>query len=664
MQPTSYPVNQEQLQQIWRAFRESGQLPPELAAAADAAVLQSWRRCALRAGPAPRPKTLKEPAFRSVLRAQADLIALATPFIEDIYQFMEGSDCAILLADGTACALTVTGDAAAVAALAELEAGPGSYWAEGQLGSTALGICLLEAMPVQVVGAEHYFPTFHHLTTSAAPIHHVNGRIIGIIAVVNPAAAATSHTLSLVMGAARAISGQMQTELFLEEANRRLTEVNTVLEAIDEGVIAWNEAGQINHINTQAGRLLHLNPTAALGQPLAEVMKLPAALRQAIAESRELQDVEMNFFVNGAAVSCLVSLRAILAGGPQPIGHIAMLRPIEHVRRLVQQQVGAQATLKLEDISDLSSAMRRVIRQARTAARGTAPVLLRGEGGVGKNYLARAIHNDGDRADKPFLSINCRAIPHELMPQEFLGYEKDAGHGRPSKFELANQGTLLLDQIEGLSLEMQAALVHVIETGHVMRLGSSHPIPVNVRIIAATSANLEQAVADGNFLSHLYYRFGIFSITVPPLRNRVEDIPLLVERFMSRITTAQWAASQYGQAAWIDDEAMATLRRYPWPGNVRELENALERAMNQSGDGIVHVADLPEVVRSGRALMGWSPQPHPVMTAAEAEREAIMRAGWACEGRVTEMAEQLQMGRTTLWRKLKRLNISVEQFKR
>ncbi len=658
MQPTSYPIDHETLQRIWRVFQDGGEAPPELAAAADPAVRQSWRRCALRAGPTPRPKTLKEPALRSILRAQADLIALATPFVEDIYQFMEGSGCAILLADGTACVLSLTGDATVVEPLRQLELGQGSYWAEGQLGTTALGICLLEAMPVQVVGAEHYFQTFHHLTTTAAPIHHVNGRIIGIIAVVNPAAEATSHTLALVMGAARAISGQMQTDLFLEEANRRLTEVNTVLEAIDEGVIAWNEAGQINHINTQAGRLLHLNPTTVLGQPLAEVMKLPAALRQAMAENRELQDVEMNFFANGAAVSCLVSLRPILAGAPQPIGHIAMLRPIEHVRRLVQQQVGAHATLKLEDISDHSSAMRRVIRQARTAARGTAPVLLRGESGVGKNYLARAIHNDSDRADKPFLSINCRAIPHELMPQEFLGYEKDAGNGRPSKFELANQGTLLLDQIEGLSLEMQAALVHVIETGHVMRLGSRYPLPVDVRIIAATSANLEQAVADGNFLSHLYYRFGIFSITLPPLRQRVEDIPLLVERFMSRIT------SQYERAAWIDDEAMAALRRYPWPGNVRELENALERAMNQSSDGIIHVADLPEMVRSGRVIMGWSPQPQPVMTAAEAEREAIMRAGWACEGRVTAMAEHLQMGRTTLWRKLKRLNISLEQFKR
>ncbi|MCA9937244.1 MAG: PTS-dependent dihydroxyacetone kinase operon transcriptional regulator DhaR [Anaerolineales bacterium] len=659
MQPTSYPINHDTLQQIWLAFMDSGQVPPHLAAAADPAVLQSWRRCALRAGTSPRPKSLREPALTSILRAQSDFIALSTPFLEDMYQFMEGSDCAILLADGTACVLALGGNATMSATIDRMGLGQGSYWAEGQLGTTALGMCMLEAMPIQVVGAEHYFQAFHHLSTSAAPIHHVNGRIIGIIAIVAPVTAVTSHTLSLVMSVARAISGQLQTDLFLEEANRRLTEVNTVLEAIDEGVIAWNESGQINHINPQAGRLLRLNPATVLGQVLSEVMRLPEVLKKAINENRELQDVEMNFHVNGTAISCLLSLRPINAGSNQPIGHIAMLRPIEHVRRLVQQQVGAQATLKLEDMSDQSAAMRRILRQARTAARGTAPVLLRGEGGVGKNYLARAIHNDSDRADKPFLSINCRAIPHELMPQEFLGYEKmDASSGRPSKFELANHGTLLLDQIEGLSLEMQAALVHVIETSHIMRLGSSHPAPVNVRIMAATSANLEQAVSDGNFLPHLYYRFGIFSITVPPLRDRVEDIPLLAESFLARVTLREKRPTR------IDDEALAILRRYPWPGNVRELENALERAMNQCTDSVIRVEDLPEVVRRGRVLTGWSPQPQPILTVAEAEREAIIRAGWACEGRVGEMAQQLQMGRTTLWRKMKRLDISPAQFRR
>jgi transcriptional activator for dhaKLM operon len=300
--------------------------------------------------------------------------------------------------------------------------------------------------------------------------------------------------------------------------------------------------------------------------------------------------------------------------------------------------------------------MRAMLRQARVAARGQAPVLIRGEGGAGKNYLARAIHNDGPRADGPFVGVNCRAIPHELMISEFLG-STDPNNSRPSKFELANGGTLLLDQVENLSLEMQAALLQLIETRHVLRLGSVQPTAVDVRIIAATTADLEEQVAEGSFSSHLYYRFGVFNLTVPPLRERPEDIPLLAERTLARIT----ADTQ--RATWISDEAMAVLCRYPWPGNVRELESVLERALSQCQDGTIQLADLPAAVREGRIVTGGSPRPQPLLSLAETEREAIIRAGWACQGHVTEMADLLKIGRTTLWRKMKRYNLRPDYFK-
>lgn len=302
--------------------------------------------------------------------------------------------------------------------------------------------------------------------------------------------------------------------------------------------------------------------------------------------------------------------------------------------------------------------MRLVLRQSRTAARGTAPVLLQGEGGVGKNHLARAIHNDSKQGDQPFLTLNCRAIPHELMIEEFLGHEQsDERKGRPSKFELVHGGTLLFDQIESLSLEMQAALLHVIETGHVMRLGSLRPLPVDVRIIATTAVDLEKQVVEGHFISHLFYRFGVFDIHIPPLRERPDDIPLLAERFLARISQRD------NQAAWIDDEAMKILRRYPWPGNVRELESVLERALHQSSDNIIHVSGLSETIRQGRLVVSSTPHAQPVLTAVEAEREAIIRAGYAYQGQLTEMAKSLGIGRTTLWRKMRHYNLAPDQFK-
>ncbi|MCI0399053.1 MAG: PTS-dependent dihydroxyacetone kinase operon transcriptional regulator DhaR [Chloroflexi bacterium] len=660
MQSTAYPVRLEILEAFWQSFMATGRVEPVAGVEPDPAVIQSWQRCALRLDPRarPRPATINPQALASVLKAQSDLITVAIAYIEDIHQFIEGSGCAVLLADGTACVLAVGGDPPAVELVNELGLGQGAYWLEGQLGSNALGVTLINAMPVQVVGAEHYFQAYHHLVSTAAPIHDVNGRIIGIMAVVGPAATATSHTLSLVMAAARAIGNQLQTNLYLEEANRRLTEVNTILESIVEGIIAWNDSGKINHINTQAAHMLGLSPPAVLGQRLTDVLNLPPALAEAMAAGQEIWDVEAAFEVNGQTVTPLVSLRPIFEGKSGPVGYMAMLRPVERVRQLVFQQVGAQATLSLDDIPAQSPAMRPVLRQARIAARGMAPVMLRGEGGVGKNHLARAIHKDSGRANKPFISINCRAIPHELMAGELLGYEKGvATDGRPSKFELADGGSLLLDQIESLSLEMQAALLHVIETGHVMRLGGTRPIPVDVRIIASTADNLEQLVAEAHFIDHLFYRFGVFTITIPPLRQRVEDISVLAERFLARF------AERFHRPGRVDEGALDILCRYPWPGNVRELESALERAMHHSPDEIIRAVDLPDVVRNGRVITGNSPYPQPVLSATEAEREAIIRAGWACQGRVTEMARQLGIGRTTLWRKMKRHQLASEHFR-
>jgi transcriptional activator for dhaKLM operon len=294
------------------------------------------------------------------------------------------------------------------------------------------------------------------------------------------------------------------------------------------------------------------------------------------------------------------------------------------------------------------------VRQARTAARGRAPVLLRGESGVGKNHLARAIHNDSQRTDKPFMAIHCKAIPHELMISELLGSEPD---GRPSKFELADGGTLMLNQIEALSFEMQFALLHVIETGHVMRLGSTRVIPVDVRIIATTSANLERLVAEGEFVPNLYYRFGVFNIQIPPLRERTEDIPALAARFLSRFGRA------IGSQAGIGEEALQAICRYPWPGNVRELESTLERALHHCENEVIDVSDLSATIRKGRVLTVTSPHAQPILSVEEAEREAILQAGWVCQGRVSEMSQHLGIGRTTLWRKMKQLNISPAYFK-
>ena len=660
MLPTGFSVSHETIERIWRGFTETGRISAEDVSLMDPAVVRSWRRCVYRFNPSAdaRPTPISSSALTSILRGQQELITVATPFIEDIYQYTERSDYAIVLTDGAGCILATGGDEHALGKAGALGFVQGTYWSENTAGTNALSLVLQEASPVQVVGAEHYFRFLHGVVTAAAPIHEVRGRIIGLLGMVGSSETSTSHTLALVMAAARAVGNQLQANWYLEEANQRLGEVNTIVGAITEGVIVWNQAGEVRHVNRQAADMLRLNPRAVMGRPLADVLAMPGEVRAAIEQGRELKDVEVSLQAGQTDIRCLLTLRPIYEAAAQPVSYVALLSPIEHVRQIAQLQYGTQTSLSIEDVQADSTGMRRVVRQARTAARGSAPVLIAGEGGVGKNLLARAIHNDGPRAGKPFIDINCRAIPHELMAREILGHEQDTNtRGQPSKFELAEGGTLLLDQVENLTLELQAALLHVIETRHVTRLGSSTPIPVDARIVAATTDNLEDLVAQGSFLPHLYYRFGVFKIQVPPLRERVEDVPLLAERFLARQTARE------SRAMWIDDAAVAVLARYPWPGNVRELESVLERAMSQCRDGIIRASDLPEGVRNGRVLSGRYPLAQPVISVGEAEREAILRAGWACQGRVTEMSRLLGVGRSTLWRKMKAFNISPGMFK-
>lgn len=677
MQPNNYPVRRDILKQFWYAFMKTGRVEPIDGYEPDPHVVRSWQRCALRTDPrqSPRAVTLQEAALQTTIKTHAELLMQSRPFLEDIYEFFEGSYCAIVFTDGAGCILDIEGDSSIVAQsqiptttrgrMADshwLPAGPvafglhqGAIWSENCVGTNGFGMALVTAVPVQVVGAEHFYAIFHELATTAAPIHDGNGRIVGLIGIVELATAQSRHSLSLVMAAARAISNLLQANMYLQEANHRLAEVNAILGSIQEGVLAWDAAGKINHVNAHAGELLHINPQTAVGLPLSTVLTLPPPLDQAVMEAAEVSDVEVTFDVpHLGMVQALVSLRILANGRAAPDSYILMVRPMEQVRRLVHQQVGAKATLKLDDIPAQTANMRAVIRQARTAARGRAPVLLSGESGVGKNHLARAIHNDSQRADKPFMGINCKAIPHELIISELLGSEAD---GRPSKFELTDGGSLMLNQIEALSYEMQFALLHVIETGHVMRLGSTRFIPVDVRIIATTGANLERLVAEGDFLPNLYYRFGVFNIDVPPLRERPDDIPALASRFLTRFTRAN------GGVAEIDDEAMAVICRYPWPGNVRELESTLERALHHSENGVIGVADLSATIRKGRIVTAASPHAQPILSVEEAEREAILQAGWVCQGRVTEMSQHLGIGRTTLWRKMKQLNLTPDYFK-
>lgn len=658
MQPTHYPINFHQLYAQWHEFVSQGALDADI----DPLVAMSWRRCILKrnpytAGVLPR---VSDETLQAMRVKQFDLIAVARPLMEDIYQCVEHAGYVVVLLDASACVLELLGDEQALTQVGAFGLRPGFYWGEDQAGTNAFGLALWERSPVQVVGAEHLYMRFHALTASAAPIFGLSGHPIGILGMAGLVRNADVHTLAIVHAAARAVESQLQSDRLFAEVNTQRTHLTATLEAISDGLLVCDASGLVTHINSQAAQILNLKYETVVGRPLGEYLDLPEAALQARRNNEPLNDVEVTFNADGLPVRCLISLHPIPQEGRSAnAGFILTLRRIEQVHRLVQRMVGTRSSFSLNDFIGESPLANQVRRQAQAGARSQSPVLIQGEVGTGKGLLVRAIHNESPRADGPFVSVNCRALPRDMVASEFLGYEpgafRGAGpQGQPSKFELAHGGTLHLEEVDALPLEMQGALLRVIDSGEVMRLGGTRVIRVDVRFIASSSADLEQRVINGDFRADLYYALSRIAIRLPALRDRQSDLLLVANATLDRLQR------QTGRRIDISPEAMQTLRRYRWPGNVRELENALERAATLC-DGAIAVRHLPDAVR-GRP--GQTAPLEPVLALHEAEYEAIVRAGWACQGNLTKMAEMLGIGRTTLWRKIKAGNIHIEDFRR
>jgi transcriptional activator for dhaKLM operon len=652
MQPAKI-IDLSCIKETWTHFINTGKVLPEM----DPLITASWLRSAPRLNPVSPPQWtyLSDDVLPLTLNQHASLRRIARPLMEDIHQFIEGSGAMLILSDSTNCVLELLGDTDIMGYADTLGLRQGAFLDESRLGTNALAVALIEGCPAYVVGPEHFLTCFHTLSTAAAPIFEPEGHPVGVIGLLEIVSQCNPQSPGVVLAAAKAIENQLQADLFIWEANTQASELNATMDAISEGVLTWTGQGVIMHLNNQAGQLLGLAPATVVGRPLAEYITLPEGLARAAARGEELSDVETSLGVNGAQQACLVSLRIICNL------YIATLRRIEQVHQLVTRLVGAQARLTLDDMVGHGPAARRVRRQALAAANAKACVLLVGESGTGKNILARAIHNSGQRAGGPFLAINCRAIPRELMLGEFLGFEAGAFNsgpstGQPSKFEIAHGGTLFLEEIEALPLEMQAALLRVIEMNDVIRLGGTRVIPVDTRIIASTGAPLEACVAEGTFRADLLLRLSSFVINTLPLRELPEDIPILVDRLLEKLSV------QIGQTLTVAPTVKTILAAYPWPGNVREMESVMERAALLCDGHPIQPEHLPAVVRQRRVMAKGKPITEAVRSLAEAEQLAILTAGRAAHGNLTQAAQFLGIGRTTLWRKMKELGLSVEDF--
>ena len=309
----------------------------------------------------------------------------------------------------------------------------------------------------------------------------------------------------------------------------------------------------------------------------------------------------------------------------------------------------------LESLIGRSPAMVEVFKEIGRVARTEMTVTLMGESGTGKELVARAIHSNSARARGPFITVNMAAIPRDLMESELYGHERGAFTGaaerRPGKFELAGGGTLFLDEIGEMPVELQAKLLRVLQEREIDRVGGSRPLPVDVRIIAATNADLSRSVEEGRFRRDLFYRLAVVPLRIPPLRERREDVPLLAAHFLERHNRRTGAARSFSP------EALARLVGHDWPGNVRELENVVEQAAALSEGPVIRAPDIAFPAEGAPRGPAEGGSPTLAGAVAAAERRCIEAAVLRCGGDLGRVARELAVSSTTLWRRMRRLGI-------
>ena len=456
----------------------------------------------------------------------------------------------------------------------------------------------------------------------------------------------------------------------IEELRGKLALYERIFDNINAGVLVIDARGYITHFNEPYGRFLHLDPKAQIGRHCTEVVE---NTRMHIVARTGKAEINHSHRINGQDM--VVQRIPIKKDGKviAVYGQV-MFKNVAEVRDLAEELSLLESKVQLfeKEIFDLratrytfnciigtSAAINGLKQESAKAAATHSSVLVTGESGTGKELFAQAIHNAGPRKLHPFVKINCAAIPRDLLESELFGYEKGAftgagAKGKPGKFELANNGTIFLDEIGDLPLEMQPKLLRVLEDKAFERIGGTRVIRSDFRVICATNRDLAKMMGKNRFRRDLFYRLNVIPIHIPPLRERPADIMPLARHMLKKI------AKEAGRPAMrIEKKAVRELVRYPWPGNARELSNVLERAMYASGSNTIYKGDLPFTLTSGRDVSGRRSKPSLKNARDEAQIKAIYQALAKTGYNKAKAAKLLGIHRTLLYKKMKKFGIAL-----
>ncbi len=639
---------------VWHKFITSGDTE-----GVPVNVRESWRRCRdIGIDPIKEPSTLQidEKGLAKRIDANLDLHHLLDRHYKEIEGQFDFAPFVILFTDAEGYVLSIRGDDTILRMLEKFSIKEGLSLRECDMGTTAPGISLVEGRPATVIAEEHYLQGFHWASCFSIPISDHKKNILGCLDFTS-----TLHfgkRLEHLIPYFCNIAHSLQFEVFLKRKLELLelhdSYFRSTFEYADKVLILVNRRGQIIDLNASAQRSLGLNVDKFLRRSVGELLDLSQAL--AFSSHRKgTQIVRLHTTNSVSSTPFSMETIPILSKSGDEIAYLLRLER-EKVSVTLPGRASNAARFSFENIVGHSPRILDVIDRAGRVANTSSNVLLEGETGTGKELFAHAIHSESNYCNGPLVALNCCAIPQELVESELFGYEKGAytgarREGNMGKFELANGGTIFLDEIHAMNQSAQMKLLRVLEDRLITRIGGRHSIPLDLRVIAASSKNLEEEIKSGDFIEPLFFRLNVVRLRVPSLRDMKDDIPDLVAYFIEELNR-KFKRNVRGIAPGV----LEAFSQYSWPGNVRELRNCIECAFNFCEDGVITLSDLKgkpltEVREASRGKT------------IEGITEKLMVESLNRYGNVKEAAGFSGISVSTFYRKMKKFGLSKGETK-
>ena len=520
------------------------------------------------------------------------------------------------------------------------------------VGNTAINLSMEYGHPVALKGEEHTAPGLKRWYCAAAPLKNLNGKIIGSIGISTTRENYPDYALGIVSSLAKAIENENNLRIALEEVEVSRKYLEIISEASKDGVLCLDANGKILYINEAGTKILKIDREKAIGKHVTDIVDFTPVILNVFKTHKGYVDKE--FIIESPSRGLLHFIKTAVVVKDKDgnfSGVVDFFREINRVRNFVTSYIGAEAKFTFDDIIGENPRLKEAIKIAKIAARSNSSVLITGETGTGKEMFAQAIHFESDRSNGPFVAINCGAIPRDLAESEFFGYEPGAftgasKKGRPGKFELADGGTLFLDEIEELPLSLQSKLLRTLQDKVVTRVGGTKSLKVDVRIITASNRDLVDLVNRGDFRKDLFYRLNIIHIEIPPLRERKDDIPLLVYHFIQK-----YNQSLGKKIKGADRSFLKPLMEYNFPGNVRELENIVERAVNIAETEMLNEKHLPSYIFSQSSEDTYR------KSFEDIKKELLVETLKKTHFNISKTARQLGISRPTVYKLIKKYGL-------